>query len=832
MAIVTGNDYDHIDIVNGSTQTRHMIKDASARADVADLKSALDARTLFGGTTDAKDASSRWRKGYTVNSVGRYGSKENSVSGAAGNESKYIYAGSTITANTGYKFNYSILTIPIPSSGTPDAANRLEVMQNITAGTTITVAHDGYLGLSVMYDDEGAISDNVSADDFIASALTVNLHTASLKEKVEEHDAEIADHEERIATIESNTSSLKYTTTDANAASSRWRKGYFVNSSGRYGSWENNVSGAPGNESKYIYAGSTITANTGYKFNYSILTIPIPSSGNPTTDQKLEVMQNITAGTTITIAHDGYLGISAAYADESAISSDISADDFIAAALSVNLIYATVKEKVEEHDAEIADHEERIATIESDASSLSVITNPRLLRWCFGSFSASGSNSFNNNGMIWRDTLHVLPGTTVTTLTGAEMQTRFTPDGGTGDYKTFRTGEFTVTEAGNLKVGVRYTEQTPMNNTAILDLLSLHVVTDSELPIDENAQINTMYGNVPCSDYVGRHTDDTQCGQTTTYDDAIAFWKGLPALAPGYIVETDLGEIQDVGKHTYKYVLTPPMQGRSGKNMPHVFLVTSQHGHEKSATYGLYYLIMDMLNHSQEDPVLFYLRNFVKFTILPMVNPYGWDRPGSNTQYFGIRQNENGVNLNRNFAGLHWSDYDDNEDYNTVGSYYYRGTSPFSEIETQRIRDAFIADQTVDLMIDLHTNGIDTTQAPNITYIHVAGTNKTGMATNEAADQYMCANKLHMDNLYEVNLGNNVMYGTLVAPSDPHDLKCVDWGCESAKVCGVTFEVPPGSTTGYLGTKLSKYSPDLIKLCGEMIGNFIVKILFNIGKLT
>lgn len=42
MAVVTGNDYDHIDIVNGNTQTRHMIKDASARADISDLKSALN----------------------------------------------------------------------------------------------------------------------------------------------------------------------------------------------------------------------------------------------------------------------------------------------------------------------------------------------------------------------------------------------------------------------------------------------------------------------------------------------------------------------------------------------------------------------------------------------------------------------------------------------------------------------------------------------------------------------------------------------------------------------------------------------------------------------
>lgn len=42
MAVVTGNDYDHIDIVNGNTQTRHMLKDTSARADVANLKSTLD----------------------------------------------------------------------------------------------------------------------------------------------------------------------------------------------------------------------------------------------------------------------------------------------------------------------------------------------------------------------------------------------------------------------------------------------------------------------------------------------------------------------------------------------------------------------------------------------------------------------------------------------------------------------------------------------------------------------------------------------------------------------------------------------------------------------
>lgn len=42
MATVNGTEYDHIDIVNGSTTTKHMLKDATARGDIEDLKSAID----------------------------------------------------------------------------------------------------------------------------------------------------------------------------------------------------------------------------------------------------------------------------------------------------------------------------------------------------------------------------------------------------------------------------------------------------------------------------------------------------------------------------------------------------------------------------------------------------------------------------------------------------------------------------------------------------------------------------------------------------------------------------------------------------------------------
>ena len=42
MATVNGTEYDHIDMVNGSTTTKHMLKDATARRDIENLKSALN----------------------------------------------------------------------------------------------------------------------------------------------------------------------------------------------------------------------------------------------------------------------------------------------------------------------------------------------------------------------------------------------------------------------------------------------------------------------------------------------------------------------------------------------------------------------------------------------------------------------------------------------------------------------------------------------------------------------------------------------------------------------------------------------------------------------
>jgi len=41
MAIITSNEYDHIDVVNGSNTNRHYIKDTTARNSIEELKNNL-----------------------------------------------------------------------------------------------------------------------------------------------------------------------------------------------------------------------------------------------------------------------------------------------------------------------------------------------------------------------------------------------------------------------------------------------------------------------------------------------------------------------------------------------------------------------------------------------------------------------------------------------------------------------------------------------------------------------------------------------------------------------------------------------------------------------
>lgn len=460
-----------------------------------------------------------------------------------------------------------------------------------------------------------------------------------------------------------------------------------------------------------------------------------------------------------------------------------------------------------------------------------IITDPKRIPWLFGEMARSGRITYNSKGVVTIYPIRILKGSVISPINSTiKFNANITFDDGITYYKAWDSNGYTMPGDGYARISVGLSSGADIHNLALLDNLTISIVCDIA-PASKFIRTDSILGHIPYNDYVGRHVDTSGFNQNTEYESAIQPWRDFAVNNSGYIAETDYGEIYSGGPHQYGYTLIPPNASISGKKLASVFIVTSQHGHEKSATYGMAYLIKDMLEHSLEDPVLFYLRNYVRFIILPIANPYGWNADSTSGAHGGIRQNENGVNLNRNFGVSTWANYDDDDSYNTPGGFNYRGTAPFSEIETQNIRRAIVeSGNDASLIIDIHTYGLDTTSASTITYVSAnKDSDKTMKKLYESFDRYLCGIKNHMDVLYGVNLGLSQIYG-IGTIDQAVNMTMQDYGYDACQVPSVTLELPCGSTNGFLGDNLSKYSPDIIKLCGEMIGNFIAKALYCIHE--
>lgn len=173
----------------------------------------------------------------------------------------------------------------------------------------------------------------------------------------------------------------------------------------------------------------------------------------------------------------------------------------------------------------------------------------------------------------------------------------------------------------------------------------------------------------------------------------------LMAQHPTYITRQTLGKDQSGVYNVYRYDFTPEDYDRT------VLILSCVHGNEYTSFYGICRFLEDLCARSHENALLGELRSRVRFVVLPIVNPYGFVN--------GTRQNANGVDLNRN-ANYRW------EEYNTANSKpeqkYYKGSEPFSEVETQYIRtvvDELKQSNFVGAM-DMHT--INTIDAEKVFY--------------------------------------------------------------------------------------------------------------------
>lgn len=466
-----------------------------------------------------------------------------------------------------------------------------------------------------------------------------------------------------------------------------------------------------------------------------------------------------------------------------------------------------------------------IKTKNFDSSNIGetrLVIDAKNLGWTYGSISSRGTYNYRNTSVVLNSPIEVKKGSRLeVTNSNVQMQVLTIADDGTISYTTWRNDAFMVENNCRIRFGVKYTDNRAMNNLGILDSLSVNLYVDkTTIPnrFDKRSFLN--YNAIPTTIYRGRHLEDTGLTEDTIRPEAfIAPWDSL--VDDIYVTKKDLGVTYQesvengspIDHHMYCYTFSVKTKNVN-KIKPVVFICCNVHGHEKSSTIGAYYLMKDIVEHYSEDPVLNFLRNNVVIKVIPAVNAYGII---NNT-----RQNGNGVNINRNYPTFNWDEYKATGSDTEAWGYNATGDSAASELETQYIINELLSSgKNTALAIDLHTNGRDSTYQELLYTNYRAFYGNYDYRIRDVLAAYFCSMRGVIDSYNMPKM--NKAYGGLVEGNNYPSFG--QWLLESTDIVGGTLEVPCGSKSDALGPNLTFYSKDTLKLCGELLGNYIIQML-------
>lgn len=252
-----------------------------------------------------------------------------------------------------------------------------------------------------------------------------------------------------------------------------------------------------------------------------------------------------------------------------------------------------------------------------------------------------------------------------------------------------------------------------------------------------------------------------------------------------------------------KYSLKPLTITDSLKKIsnPKIFITAGIHGFEKASVYSLYMFVRDLLENYKNDEVLDYVRNNIEIVFIPCANPYGFSK--------NIYVNYNGVNINRNFE-YNWK-------LATKGSSEYGGEAPFSEVETQYIRDIILKEKPR-LFLDFHTTGMNG-DVQDITYYNWIGDANSVFLNKKS----VYANHSHLMRLSRMCVGR---YGLDISDSDVigRITHSVGHGTSNPYACskgvlGICVEMTPKFKNQ------EAYNENVIKFGTEILGNYIMAII-------
>lgn len=196
----------------------------------------------------------------------------------------------------------------------------------------------------------------------------------------------------------------------------------------------------------------------------------------------------------------------------------------------------------------------------------------------------------------------------------------------------------------------------------------------------------------------------------------------------GYLTLEEINAELDTLKNLFPNLITAKVsQGSSFENRPiymvkisdnpnvdeeepEVLYTALHHAREPMSMMQMFYFMYYLLENYNSDPAVQYLVNNRELYFIPVVNPDGYEYnrityPNGGGMWRKNRRNNGstyGVDLNRNYGPTNYWNAPNGGSSTNPGSDTYRGTAPFSEPETQIIRD-FLASRKIKTALNYHT---------------------------------------------------------------------------------------------------------------------------------
>lgn len=184
-------------------------------------------------------------------------------------------------------------------------------------------------------------------------------------------------------------------------------------------------------------------------------------------------------------------------------------------------------------------------------------------------------------------------------------------------------------------------------------------------------------------------TDYIGVNSSQNIQDVYSIYDNLVSSNQGYITKEQIGA-DNVNNPIFAYKFTH--KNSSNFNNKKILVIGGTHGFECASIFATASFFKNLCENWSTDDALRTLRFNVDFIVIPVLNPYGFIN--------NKRKNENEVDLNRNY-GYAWED----ADVVDISSPYYKGTSPFSEKQSQLIRDLVETEKNnLAFVVDVHNN--------------------------------------------------------------------------------------------------------------------------------